>query len=109
VVQLSWWENCSYTLLDAVAGGRGVVATDVGGNRELLDPGTLVPADPSEGEIVSAMRQQVGRRHALPDGWPDVAQMTSEIAAAYERVLGVGSRRARPMRRYRAPLGESGA
>jgi len=109
VVQLSWWENCSYTLLDAVAGGRGVVATDVGGNRDLLDPGTLVSADPSEGEIVTAMRQQVGRRHALPDGWPDVAQMTSEIAAAYERVLGLGSGRARPMRRYPAPLGESGA
>lgn len=36
IVQLSVWENCSYTLLDAVARGLRVVASDVGGNREIV-------------------------------------------------------------------------
>ncbi|WP_336648647.1 glycosyltransferase [Microbacterium sp. MMO-10] len=42
VVQLSVWENCSYTLLDAAARGLRIVASDVGGNREILGPVGLV-------------------------------------------------------------------
>src|SRR5699024_1354846 len=34
LVQLSAWENASYSVLDAVAHGLGVVATPVGGNPE---------------------------------------------------------------------------
>lgn len=44
VVQLSAWENLSYTLLDAVTHGLGVVATDVGGNREIVPARCLVDA-----------------------------------------------------------------
>ncbi|QRZ61201.1 glycosyltransferase [Rothia sp. ZJ932] len=36
IVQLSMWENLSYTLLDAKAAGLKVLATDVGGNREIV-------------------------------------------------------------------------
>lgn len=43
VVQLSVWENCSYTLLDAAARGLRVVATDVGGNSEIVNGRSLVP------------------------------------------------------------------
>ncbi|WP_246846673.1 glycosyltransferase family 4 protein [Humibacter ginsenosidimutans] len=42
LVQLSVWENCSYTLLDARANGIAVVAADVGGNGEILDEASLV-------------------------------------------------------------------
>jgi len=35
LVQLSTWENCSYTLLDAFNHALGVTATPVGGNYEL--------------------------------------------------------------------------
>lgn len=38
LVQLSAWENLSYTLLDAAAAGLPAVATDVGGNGEILPP-----------------------------------------------------------------------
>ncbi|MGN8026986.1 glycosyltransferase family 4 protein [Microbacterium sp. 22242] len=36
IAQLSVWENCSYTLLDAVARGLRVVASDVGGNADIV-------------------------------------------------------------------------
>ncbi|WP_251445659.1 glycosyltransferase [Microbacterium sp. USTB-Y] len=42
LVQLSIWENCSYTLLDAVARGLRVVAADVGGNHEIVGRGGLL-------------------------------------------------------------------
>ncbi|WP_237209544.1 glycosyltransferase family 4 protein [Rothia nasimurium] len=44
LVQLSVWENCSYTLLDAKAAGLKVVATAVGGNPEILDGSELMPS-----------------------------------------------------------------
>lgn len=42
LVQLSAWENLSYTLLDAAAAGLPAVVTDVGGNGEILPPERLV-------------------------------------------------------------------
>jgi glycosyltransferase involved in cell wall biosynthesis len=42
----SRFESMSYTLLEAMACGRAVIATDVGGNRDLVEPGItglLVP------------------------------------------------------------------
>ena len=52
LVQLSVWENCSYTLLDAKAAGLNLVATAVGGNPEILDGSELVPS-------LKQMNQQV--------------------------------------------------
>lgn len=51
VVQLSAWENLSYTLLDAVAHGLGVVASDVGGNAEIVPSRCLV--DPADARAVA--------------------------------------------------------
>ena len=77
VVQLSWWENCSYTLLDAVVQGRGVVASDVGGNAEFLPRTALVPADPGVSGVAEAILQQRNRSYTLPENWPDREAMTS--------------------------------
>lgn len=89
VVQLSHWENCSYTLLDAMTSGAGVVATAVGGNPELLPPSCLVVAD-DEIAVADSIRRQgldPATRPVLPVGWPTVADMTSSIAEFYDRVV----------------------
>ncbi len=52
VVQLSIWENCSYTLLDAVSRGLRVVASDVGGNAEIVGSGALV--DPQSAALIAS-------------------------------------------------------
>lgn len=58
VAQLSVWENCSYTLLDAAVRGIRVVASDVGGNREIV-PGQLVD-DWSPEHIADKLTRQAG-------------------------------------------------
>lgn len=87
LVQLSAWENCSYTILDAVNAGVGVVATPVGGNPEILPARCLVGSD-DPGIIASRIQQQarsIGERPQLPDGWPTVSAMTASIADLYRR------------------------
>jgi glycogen(starch) synthase len=85
LVQLSVWENCSYTLLDAVNAGLGVVATPVGGNPEILPDWCLVDAE-DESAVAAAIQRQAapGERPALPQEWPDVAAMTGRIAGCYQ-------------------------
>jgi glycosyltransferase involved in cell wall biosynthesis len=88
VVQLSAWENCSYTLLDAVAAGLGVVATPVGGNPEILPEACLARAtDPRA--VAAAIVSQASNeaRPALPEGWPSREEMAARIAAAYGALL----------------------
>lgn len=88
IVQLSAWENCSYTLLDAVAAGLGVVATPVGGNPEILPPDCLAPAADARA-VATAILRQAGSdaRPALPDGWPTREEMAARIVAAYGMLL----------------------
>lgn len=88
LVQLSVWENCSYALLDALVAGLGVVATPVGGNRELLPAGVLVERAASAQVAAAVARQglDVTVRPALPGTWPTVAHMCAQIAAAYRSV-----------------------
>lgn len=85
LVQLSVWENCSYTLLDAVNAGLGVVATPVGGNPEILPSECLVEAADVDG-IVEAIERQVSdveQRPRLDQRWPDTAGMTTSIVQKY--------------------------
>ena len=89
LVQLSAWENTSYSLLDALVAGLGVVATPVGGNPELLPSRCLVPAGDAT-QVASCMLAQamdVTTRPALPPEWPTRAEMAAQIAAAYQEVL----------------------
>ena len=88
VVQLSAWENASYTLLDAAAHGLGVVATPVGGNPEFLPEQCLVTASDRDA-VAAAMLEQSGdvdRRPTLPESWPTIDQMCAGIAEVYQEV-----------------------
>ncbi|CAB4322793.1 MAG: glycosyltransferase [Actinobacteria bacterium] len=88
IVQLSAWENCSYTLLDALAAGVGVVATPVGGNPEMLGSSGLVASDDPRiiADALLAQAREPILRPTLPSDWPSRAQMTAAIAGFYERV-----------------------
>jgi glycosyltransferase involved in cell wall biosynthesis len=82
LAQLSMWENCSYSLLDAAAWGLGVVAADVGGNPEILTAESLV--DPDDAVAVA---DAILRAGSLDPGVPrwTVSEMCLAIAGAYER------------------------
>ncbi len=84
LAMLSVWENCSYALLDAAARGMGVVASDVGGNPEILPPASLVDAGDTVGVAQALERQGLDptTRPGL-DEWPGVDDMCARIATAY--------------------------
>jgi glycosyltransferase involved in cell wall biosynthesis len=85
LAQLSWWENCSYSLLDALVAGVGVCASPVGGNPEILPPECLVvPDDAERVAAVIAAQAEVGRRPSLASTWPTVSEMTRSIGGVYE-------------------------
>ncbi|MDO5633362.1 MAG: glycosyltransferase [Micrococcus sp.] len=67
LVQLSAWENLSYSLLDAAAAEMPAVATDVGGNGEILPAEHLVPTgDPTAvlAAVTRATAKGAGTGHA---------------------------------------------
>ncbi|KQV77758.1 hypothetical protein ASC64_02730 [Nocardioides sp. Root122] len=86
---LSVWENCSYALLDAAARGLGVVASDVGGNPEILPGRCLVDADDPTAVAVALASQGLdpAARPGLED-WPTVADMCARIAKVYAGLGG---------------------
>lgn len=92
LVQLSVWENCSYSLLDALVHGLGAVATPVGGNPEILPASALVAHDDHAGvaRLVAEQGADPARRPSLPPGWPDRAGMAAAVAEVY---AALGSRR----------------
>jgi glycosyltransferase involved in cell wall biosynthesis len=83
VVQLSVWENCSYTLLDAVAAGLGVVATPVGGNPEILPERCLVEAEDAHA-VASAIAAQLASDERPGSSWISRAEMARKTAGVYE-------------------------
>lgn len=88
VVQLSAWENLSYTLLDARVNGLGIVATDVGGNREIVSRHCLASSVEPQ-EVARLIMEQACPPASHPEDAPvihSVADMTSAIAAVYEEV-----------------------
>lgn len=95
IVQLSVWENCSYTLLDAKSAGLKVVATAVGGNPEVVSARELV-----ERSSPNLTEQVFSRIHALllegPSEqftWPNSATMAQQTAALYTNKLPRGGTR----------------
>lgn len=87
VAQLSAWENHSYTLLDAVNHRRGVVATAVGGNPEIVGPDSLVePVPEIVADRIISQGLDLGRRPSPGPDWSDVPTMTAAIAEVYAEV-----------------------
>jgi glycosyltransferase involved in cell wall biosynthesis len=99
LAQVSAWENCSYSLLDGLRAHAGLVATDVGGNGEMLPRRCLVA--PGDAVATAACLVEQGlhpeTRPVLPDDWPTVSQMCDELSTVYEVVIA--SHRARGRRR----------
>ncbi|MGV3016626.1 glycosyltransferase family 4 protein [Rothia sp. 88186D007BW] len=90
LVQLSVWENCSYTLLDAKAGGLAVVATAVGGNPEILDGSELVPSlnQINRESAVATVAQKIMVATNTPYKsltWASTSDMGQQIVAVYRK------------------------
>ncbi|WP_223246428.1 glycosyltransferase [Micrococcus luteus] len=88
LVQLSAWENLSYTLLDAAAAGLPAVATDVGGNGEILPPERLVRET-----TPAAIADAVVRAAADGPGEVRVGDVETMARATAEATLEVLGRR----------------
>ena len=88
LVQLSVWENCSYSLLDALVHGVGVVATPVGGNPEIVPSSALVAHDDhaAVARLVAEQGLSPRLRPRLPLNWPDRAAMCAAVAGVYDEV-----------------------
>jgi len=82
IVQLSVWENCSYTLLDAVARGLRVVATDVGGNREVVGDDVLEAVDAR-----TVMAALVAPSRSFGSSTGGASGMTRRIADEYDQTM----------------------
>ncbi|WP_311445859.1 glycosyltransferase family 4 protein [uncultured Rothia sp.] len=94
IVQLSVWENCSYTLLDAKAAGLKTMATAVGGNPEILNADELVDRQSPKltEEVLQAMRRQLQKGDTEPFTWISNEQMAAQTVDIYARVLRGGRR-----------------
>ncbi|WP_323744320.1 glycosyltransferase [Pseudoclavibacter sp. VKM Ac-2888] len=80
LAQLSVWENCSYSLLDAANRGMRVVASRVGGNPEIVAEAGLVDAE----DVAQVARALLDADAVTTlDDWPSVSDMTSAIAGVY--------------------------
>ncbi len=88
LAQLSLWENCSYSILDALVHGLGVVATPVGGNPELVPAACLVAAEDHRGvaDLLVTQGLDPKARPALPSSWPTMAHMCEAIGRVYREV-----------------------
>jgi glycosyltransferase involved in cell wall biosynthesis len=99
VVQPSRWEGLAYVVLEAMASGRGVVATDVPGMREALgETGTIVPPEDPEllaqavaDRLVAGAQGEDARRRA--EALHGVGRATAAMADLYVEVLESRARR----------------
>jgi glycosyltransferase involved in cell wall biosynthesis len=101
VVLPSRWEGSPLVLQEAMALGRPVVATDVGGVAGLAGDGArLVPAD-DPGALAAAMGELLGdprerselgvRAAAVASTWPDERASAATIDRLYRELIGASS------------------
>ncbi|MDN6794467.1 MAG: glycosyltransferase family 4 protein, partial [Propionibacterium sp.] len=90
ILQPSRSDNCSYTLLDAMAQGMGVAASPIGGNPEILPLTCIAALDDDAGFSRIAVEQglDLQARPVLGPQVPTVAQMAQRIVSEYDAVLG---------------------
>ena len=98
VAMPSRWEGCSLAMLEALARGRSVVATDVSGAREAIasDAGAVLPigdaaalatalTDRLKDPALAAGEGRAGRRRA--EERHDLTRTADQIAELYEQIL----------------------
>lgn len=91
----SRWEGLSLALVEAAGLGLPIVATDVGGNGEVISPGAGVwlirPNDPRA--LAESLKAAIGaaHRHARPEVRErfDLARHLERIEASYRRALSL--------------------
>jgi glycosyltransferase involved in cell wall biosynthesis len=95
----SAWENFPHTVVEALAAGTPVIATDVGGVREAVEDGVnglLVPPGDSDA-LAAAVRRYLGdealRRRLRERAQPSVERFSAEsllgeLEAVLRRVVG---------------------
>jgi glycosyltransferase involved in cell wall biosynthesis len=95
----SLYEGLPYALMEAMAVGRAVIATDVGGNRDLLRDGVtgllVPPCDPRAlaGALLQLLRaprdrERLGRAAlAAASARPTPEQRARQVAELYKKVL----------------------
>jgi glycosyltransferase involved in cell wall biosynthesis len=99
VVQPSRWEGLAYVVLEAMASGRSVVATDVPGMREALgETGTIVPpedplrlAEAVADRLLDGASGEAGRERV--EALFGVERATAAMADLYAEVLESRARR----------------
>lgn len=89
LVQPSRADNLSYTLIDAVNQGMGVVASDIGGNPELLPVQCLASLHDDQDFAEKVVQQgfDAASRPPMPATVPSVAQMAAQVTALYASVV----------------------
>ena len=98
VVMPSRWEGMSLAMLEAMAVGRSIIATDVAGAREAIgDAGVIVPLN-ARGELVEAVaarlmdpelttREGAIARRRVEERF-EFGRTEAAVAALYEELLG---------------------
>lgn len=87
LLQPSKADNLSYTLLDAVNYGMGVVASNIGGNGEIVAAQCRVSLGDIDRGAAIALEQAIDlqKRPSLPENIPSVGEMTSQIVVVYAK------------------------
>ncbi len=106
--QPSLWEGLPVSLIEALAAGKPIVASDIEGNREIVDDGVtgviVPPADSralADALVDLALRperaQHLGRnaRHAAKERFSE-ERMVRQVLATYDRLLASAPRQTAP-------------
>lgn len=101
LVQPSRSDNCSYSILDAVANGMGVAASPIGGNPEILPEHCIADFDDDQGlaNIAIAQGLELSQRPSLAERVPTVAGMVERITEVYREVIPRGTSNSRQPRK----------
>src|SRR5205807_3058215 len=86
-----WEEPCPYSVLDALAAGVAVVASDRGGLPELVGPDNVVPADDRDGWAAAVARYWSDRELRLSEGEKALRRAKERFGedAYYEKLIEV--------------------